>query len=374
MGNIKSLYYLTYQSFPADTANSIQTISNIKYLTKNGIDVTLFFPLREAESNDNLNKIKEKYSVNVEFKSLGIKHNFPFGKLNFFNPLFFLISHYLWTKKTVQQIIEKYPKPDVFFTRSDWVFYFLSKRNLNVIFEYHQYSKLRNYLIKKSIKNKKAKIIFLNNNLYEDFKNKNTLGERYEILQNGVDFEKFQSKAQKNKNEIVFVGKLTRFNKSRNIDFIIESLKKLNTNYKLKIVGASSDEIKTLKKLTDNKNIDKNITFYNRLSHIETIKHLMSAEIGILINSESNSHSLKYTSPIKYFEYLAAELKILAVDFDSHRKLPFSENIVFFQNKDFISFKLALEKIHNFKYIDKSALEEISLDSRAKNIIKLASS
>ena len=374
MDNIKSLYYLTYQSFPADTANSIQTISNIKYLTKNGIDVTLFFPLREAGSDDNLNKIKEKYSVNVEFKIFGIKHNFPFGKINFFNPLFFLISHYLWTKKTVQQIVEKYPKPDVFFTRSDWVFYFLSKRNLNVIFEYHQYSKLRNYLIKKSLKNKKAKIIFLNNNLYEDFKNKNTLGERYEILQNGVDFEKFQSKAQKNKNEIVFVGKLTRFNKSRNIDFIIESLKKLNTNYKLKIVGASSDEIKTLKKLTDNKNIDKNITFYNRLSHIETIKHLMSAEIGILINSESNSHSLKYTSPIKYFEYLAAELKILAVDFDSHRKLPFSENIVFFQNKDFISFKLALEKIHNFKYIDKSALEEISLDSRAKNIIKLASS
>ena len=58
MGNIKSLFYVTYQSFPADTANSIQTISNIKYFLKNGIDVTLFFPLRENNSSDDLEIIK----------------------------------------------------------------------------------------------------------------------------------------------------------------------------------------------------------------------------------------------------------------------------------------------------------------------------
>ena len=39
--------YLTYQSFPSETANSLQTISNINYLIKNNIDVDLIFPLRE---------------------------------------------------------------------------------------------------------------------------------------------------------------------------------------------------------------------------------------------------------------------------------------------------------------------------------------
>ena len=51
---IDKLKYVTYQTFPADTANSLQTISNIKYLIRNGVSVELYFPLRSHESNDNL--------------------------------------------------------------------------------------------------------------------------------------------------------------------------------------------------------------------------------------------------------------------------------------------------------------------------------
>ena len=43
----KSLKYVTYQTFPAKTANSLQTISNIKYLINNNVNVELYFPLRE---------------------------------------------------------------------------------------------------------------------------------------------------------------------------------------------------------------------------------------------------------------------------------------------------------------------------------------
>ena len=101
MSEIKSLYYITYQAFQGDTANSIQTISNLKYLSKNSVDATLFFPLRETESSDDLNIINEKYSTNVDFKIIGTEHNLPFGKFKFFNPFFFIISHYLWSKKTI---------------------------------------------------------------------------------------------------------------------------------------------------------------------------------------------------------------------------------------------------------------------------------
>ena len=43
----KVINYISYQSFPAETANSLQTISNLKYLKKNDYEVRLFFPLRE---------------------------------------------------------------------------------------------------------------------------------------------------------------------------------------------------------------------------------------------------------------------------------------------------------------------------------------
>ena len=79
----KSLKYVTYQTFPAKTANSLQTISNIKYLVKNNIDVELYFPLREKQSSDNLEQLQSEYSFKEEIKVFGIRHNYLHGKVKF---------------------------------------------------------------------------------------------------------------------------------------------------------------------------------------------------------------------------------------------------------------------------------------------------
>ena len=76
---------------------------------------------------------------------------------------------------------------------------------------------------------------------------------------------------------------------------------------------------------------------------------MLESNIGILINSSENIHSTKFTSPLKYFEYMAAELKILAVDFESHRELPFSDNILFFDENNKDSFIDAVKKLNNTK-------------------------
>ena len=368
----KNLFYVTYQNFPADTANSLQTISNIKYFVRNNINVTLFFPLREAGSSDNLSIIQNKYTIKENFKVTGINHNLPFGKLNFFNKFFFLISHYLWSKNTVSNLLKNYKEPDLFITRSDWVFYFLSKNEKNVIFECHQYSKLRKLLLSKSLKNEKSKIIFLNENLKNDYMNQEDIRGKSIVLHNAVDFDLFDEKMTKNKNEIIFIGKLTRFNESRNIDFIIKSIIKSSNNFKFKIIGASEEEKVKINKLLSSIKSKGDIKVLGRLNRKSTIEEIKKAEIGLLINSDKNEHSTKYTSPLKYFEYLAAGLKILAVDFDSHRKLPFSDNIIFFQDKDFESFKLALNKVPDYEQKKASSLKEISLDKRVKNIIKFS--
>ena len=57
----KTIHYITYQTFPADTANSIQSISNIKYLVRKGVKVKLFFPNREQQSNDDISVLKKHY-------------------------------------------------------------------------------------------------------------------------------------------------------------------------------------------------------------------------------------------------------------------------------------------------------------------------
>ena len=59
--SITSITYVTYQTFPAETANSQQTMSNIKYFVKNGVPVSIYFPLREGKSSANLQKIQDFY-------------------------------------------------------------------------------------------------------------------------------------------------------------------------------------------------------------------------------------------------------------------------------------------------------------------------
>ena len=131
---MKQLYYVTYQSFPAQTANSIQTISNIKYHIRNNYNVTLFFPLREKKSSASLNDIQSFYSFNDKFIVRGIKHYLPFGRIKFFKKISFHISHFLWSLWVVFFILPDEDVPEYYLTRSDWVLLFLGLKNKKVIF------------------------------------------------------------------------------------------------------------------------------------------------------------------------------------------------------------------------------------------------
>ena len=85
------IIYLTYQTFPSDTANTIQTIDNAKYICRSGHEIIIVFPLRSKFSSDNIEKLKKHYRFDEDIKFKGIEHNLPFGKYNIF-------EKYLWTR------------------------------------------------------------------------------------------------------------------------------------------------------------------------------------------------------------------------------------------------------------------------------------
>tara|TARA_Y100000816_G_scaffold205834_1_gene151907 strand:- start:15 stop:1133 length:1119 start_codon:yes stop_codon:yes gene_type:complete len=370
MSEIKNIIYVTYQSFPANTANSLQTISNIKYFIKNGVDVNLVFPLREKKSSADLNIINKHYGESLKFKVTGSQHNYLFGSISNSSRFLYLISHFLWSRKIVKNEYKDIDKSTVFFTRSDWVFFFLSKKKFPVIFECHQYTKIRKLLIYLSLKNKKSKVIFLNKNLKIDYEKKYSLNDNYSILQNGVDTELFLENYNKNK-QLIFVGKLTRFGKSRNLDFIINSFSKLDSSYKLKIIGAKKGEEDSFSDLLKDETIKERIEILPYINHREVIKHILESEIGILVNSEDNIHSTRYTSPLKYFEYLLGGVKVVATDNEAHKKLIYSENISFFNLKNEQSFIDAINNTKNKKLLTDEEKQLISLELRAKEIISM---
>ena len=366
---MNDLKYITYQTFPSKKANTIQTIDNLKYLKKY-FNVELIFPLREAFSSSNIEDLKEFYGDISDIKFTGTDHKLPFGKFSYFEKYLFLLSHFLWSRKNVKKFIEPRDYNKFFFTRSEWVFYFLSKKSFNVIFECHQFSKVRKLILGKSIKYPNSKILFLNENLLRDSNIPKEHSNKLMVLHNGVDEKLFRKKVKKNKNEIVFAGNLKRFDDDRNLKFIIDSFKnsKLSENFTLKIVGADIEEGEELESYIKSQNLDTIAKVVERQNRENTIRILESAEIGLLINSSENEHSFKYTSPLKYFEYLYSQLKILAIDFPAHRQLPFANNIQMFEEGDSEGFQACLKNSLSINPISIDELDTITLENRAKKI------
>ena len=363
----KVINYISYQSFPAETANSLQTISNLKYLKKNDYEIRLFFPLRENNSSDDLKIIQEYYLLNQEITVSGVKHPYPFGKIKYFNKLLFHISHYLWAKSTARKFDDNKYKNEFFLTRSDWILFFLAKKNYKSIFECHQYSKVRSFVFNKVASKDNVKIIYLNDFIKSEF---SEVGIKNILLPSGVDLEIFnipdvEAKISK---KISFIGNLLRFGKERNLDTVINAFSSPELkDYHLNIVGGPDSEAIKIRELLLKKNIS-NIKVTGRLNRKEIVQELLSSSVGLLINAP-DKHSKYYTSPLKYFEYLAASLSVVAVDFPSHRVLPNQENIFYFENNKDSLIEAVKEACNaDFKEID---LEKISLDNRAKKIIEL---
>ena len=364
----KSLNYITYQSFPAQTANSLQTISNIKYLSKKGVKINLYFPLREKESNADIEKLQNYYQFSESFNTFGIKHAYPHGKIKFLPKLWFHISHLLWSRKLVKKYF-KNDKDNYFFTRSDWIAYFLAKQGSKIVFECHQTSKVRNFVIKKIGMLENVKFIFLNKNLQNNYKDV----KQSKVLHNAADSELFNIGKKKKENSIIFLGNTNRFNKSRGIGQIISwwSDNYLRENYTLEIVGGSSEDCKILNDIINKLQLTNNIKASPWINREEAAKTLSKAMFGLLINTPDNDHSYLYTSPLKYFEYLHSGLSIIAVDYPSHRSLPLNEKISFFEDGNKSDFINSLKVAKNNKTLSDKEKFLTSLENRAEKLIEL---
>ena len=370
--NKLKITYLTYQSFPSRKANTLQTISNLKHIVRHGVVVDLIYPKREKSSNGNLEKIQEYYQFDDHLNLRLEKHPFPFGRIKIFKKITFIISHFLWAKYIINKLTKEKYQTQAYITRSEWIFYFLSKKDKNVTYECHQLSKIKKILVPLSLKRPNSKVIFLNARLQNKILKNNLNVKKTVTMHNGVDEDYFKKDIEKNENEIVFVGNLKRFNKNRNLEFLINSFQKKHIldNYTLKIVGGSDEDKKQLDRLIRNKKLQDKINVISYLNRQQTIYEIQKSEIGILINSNDNDHSVYFTSPLKYFEYLRGGLKVIAVNFPAHKELPFNELITFFEENNVDDFEKSLKKASFAEIMNSEDFKKISLQNRANNIIQ----
>ena len=332
-----------------------------------GINTELIFPDRGYEANDN-EAILEFYEIKEKFKISKYSHKLPFNKLNLkkLERINFLISSSIWSLSAVRKYFKTITKEEIIMTRTHWVLYFASKYKNIIIYECHKFSKVDNFILKRLQLKENVIVIFPNEELQKQFNLLGKLSENTLILQSAFDEKLYPSNDfEKVKNKVVFVGNLLRFNNSRNLEFLINTFHDARLeNFNLTIIGGPNKAVKELKN-----SLSKNTVAVGRLSQKDAIKEMASAEIGLLINDGSEVHSYLHTSPIKYFEYLRGGLKILAVDFPSHRNLPLNKNNFYFDEDNKEEFVNKLIEASNTKFHYEEGLENYSYNSRTKKLL-----
>jgi len=363
----KTLYYLTYQDFPSNTANSHQTIATCKYFQRNEHTVTLLFPLRSQKSNADIEIISSHYEMNRDnLNIIGLPYDYKFENKKYFKKINYVIKHILWSYKTVKEVIKKFKKPDIFFTRSEWIFYFISRKNIEVVYECHKLTKLRKFVLNLAIKKENSKIIFLNKNLKIDSGIKTKYLNKILVQHSGYDEDYFYTSKNKKVKQVIYAGSIYRLGKNRDLNFIINAFKdpKLK-QYNLKIFGGTAEETKELRKLVTSTD---SIEINSRISKKQLGQELSNSEVGIL-TSYDDEVSKKYTDPLKFYEYAGSGLKILAVDFPSHRALDKYGNLIFYKKNNKESFINAVLSSTSFE-LNQNNFDRIpTQNDRIKNII-----
>ena len=80
---------------------------------------------------------------------------------------------------------------------------------------------------------------------------------------------------------------------------------------KLIIISSDEDDIQSFKQTIKNTNLNFDLQIYEKLNQRQVGEILSSAKVGLLINNTSQ-HANLYSSPLKYFEYLASGLNVVA--------------------------------------------------------------
>ena len=166
----------------------------------------------------------------------------------------------------------------------------------------------------------------------------------------------------------------------KGIDTVMEVARQLADNPRgsathFVFIGGTDTDVEKYKKL----NI-KNTIFLGHKPKKEIPSYLKSADVLLLPNSPVSEESIKYTSPMKLFEYMASGVPIVASDLPSIREVLNEENSVLVSPDNSIQMKEAIERVlsspdfaEKISAQAKLDVKDRTWDNRAKKILEFVS-
>ena len=321
------LIYITNARMPTEKAHGIQIMKMCQAFTLTGLEVKLVVPWR-------FNKIKKSpfdyYSIrkNFRIKKLPSLDIIPLGipKICFWiQNLTFALSLFLYLI---------FGKADIIFSRDLFSLWFLSFFKKNLIYEAHTFP--GHFFLYEKVFRKAKAVITITQKLKELLIEQDIPANKILVAPDGVDLEEFDIKESQEQCRqklnlpldgkiIGYVGQLKTMEMEKGIAGLIKATRKVKNT--LCLVGGQESDIVGYKKMASKMNLTNNILFIGQVRHCLIPYYLKSFDI-LVMPFPWTKHYAYYMSPLKMFEYMAAQKPIVASDLPSIREILNDNNAV----------------------------------------------
>ena len=345
--NLNKIALIVYGRFPTERAYGAHVFEVAKSFSDLKLETSILYSKTENKLTiDEDPRAFYGIDSNIQFKQL---ENIDLTKYkiyeilpSFIQKIIWSFSAYIWAKKNIKY----FQYYDVLWSTNPNILVPLKKINKVLIFEKHGAAK---YLQRISIKilSKYSKINFIatSKKSFEELFKLNK--EKTLYLPNAVDINRYKnsSKSVTETINIGYVGMLETYGVKKGVYEAFKELLKLSKNYKisLTLIGDPSDERERIENIFKGYNVT--LISKPRLPLFEVAEEIKKLDIGI-IPYPDEKHMNLYASPMKFFEFAASGVAIVASDIKSHRDLKqLNLGVQYFEKNNFSDFRHKIEEL-----------------------------
>jgi glycosyltransferase involved in cell wall biosynthesis len=228
----------------------------------------------------------------------------------------------MWGWYAVRQAARIAPA-DVFMTRDVTIATALVRRGLPTVLEIHKAPErwsLR--LLRRVVTSRYLRLLVtMTEALRQTLATRGVAAPNTLVLHDGVDMSRYNCAADRLWNDglpvVLYAGHLFR---EKGIDTLVEAARRLRGQVVVKIAGGMPHHVAEWRGRVASAGPD-NVEFLGHLPPDRIPSLQKGADVLVLPNSARHAHSARYTSPMKLFEYMAAERPIVASDVPAIREV-----------------------------------------------------
>lgn len=350
------IFYLANIRLPTEKAHGNQIMNMCQAFAERGMEVELWVSNRKTPI------------VTDPFEYYGVKKIFKIRRIwcldwVHFGRLGFLIESSTFVHSALLKALFY---KGIFYTRDEMMALHLKSIGKPVVWEVH--TALKNNFLTRWLLRSKIPIIAISQGLKKYLEK---LGSRNILAaSDGVSLDKFNKPSlllKNSKTVFGYIGKYKTMGESKGVDELVDAFLRLNDEQtELRVIGLNPGE-----KIAHG----PRIMAFEHLPAREIPDHLMACDV-LVMNYPRTTHYGNFMSPLKLFEYMAAEKPIILPNLDSLKEILSEDEAYFFEAGNVESLCETMRKVldnpveaENKARLARQKVEDYTWSNRARRIL-----